>query len=196
MSNQETKYKAGDIVITEGYHDDYDDRELEITEIFNGIYCKFKPNDSGLFKESHNFSLYDIVRKVSKPVEEKQPLKIDDLKEGVVLVSKESEFTVQGTMKDLVFCIDKNKSSKTRSIHQLIRDGYTIKQPETKYYMGFEVRSYEGEGIIVKTKIDNDNWCIAELKEVKKNYFIIANGTAWSSAVLATCNNHNIKLKA
>lgn len=96
---------------------------------------------------------------------ENKPLKLEDLKEGVVLVSLQNiTLEVQGCIGSVIFCTDNNYNVLYYSINQILDEGYTIKQPEPvvpekKYYLGFEVRNYEGEGIIVSLSDKGVNDC-------------------------------------
>lgn len=157
--------------------------------------------------KSYEPVLYDVLDDkwaeiVSKPEEETKPLKLEDLKEGVVITNGRKTTEVQSILGKIIICLS-GKSVGLWSIDGLIDDGYTIKQPEPvvpekKYYLGFEVRSYEGENIIVKasdTSIDEakDGDNIYFLSKVFENSFY-CEGVTWKYAVLATCNNHLITL--
>lgn len=66
ITDQTAKYNIGDVVITNGYCEEYDHRELTITNIeeFNQrCFYYFNVNDGGYYKSGNNFIGSKVVKK-------------------------------------------------------------------------------------------------------------------------------------
>jgi len=123
-------------------------------------------------------------------------LKIEDLKEGTVLVNPRNEIIVQGNIGDIMFAVCAGVV-RIYSIQELNTCDYTIK-PEVKHYLGFPIGDYTGKNIIVSVSDESLDMCncnrIAILIEVKKDCIVAKNGNMWIYAKLVECDNHNLKL--
>jgi hypothetical protein len=123
-------------------------------------------------------------------------LKIEDLKEGVVLVNdKGTELEIQGVIGKIILTIS-NTCSNLWSIDELNNNNYTIKPEPVKHYLGFPIGNYEGQNIIVSVNDCSltEKGSIELLKEVTEFFFIDNYNCKWKYAVLIKCNNHNFKL--